>query len=135
MKKLIEYIYWCTAHIHYKHFEESGEIGKITLSIITFFGIIDILTFIRVLFYNHTSFVVVFGQVNVSYFKIIGLIVMILIYLCFYFYFKNYPIKTNKQFKNVSKTKRFFHTILIFLFFLLELYAFMIFLSPSFNPL
>jgi hypothetical protein len=134
IKKIIRYSYWCLAHINYKHFEEDGETGKIILSIITFFGFIDVIVFFRVLFFHHVDLREILGELNTNYFKIFGLVICVLIYYFFQKIFKNFPIKNNKEFFSVSKSKRIYHTVLIFLFLILEFYVFMVILSPTFHP-
>lgn len=134
IKQIIEYSYWCCAHINYKHFGENGETGKIILSFIAFFGIIDIFTFFRVLLFEHTDFVVLFGNFFKDIFKIVGLIFALIINYLISKHFKNYPIIDNKKFLNVSKNKRILHTIFVFLFLIIELYILMVLLSPTFHP-
>lgn len=121
MIKLIRYVYWCCAHINYKHFGENGETGKIILSFITFFGIFDVLMFFRVLLFEHTDFVILFGNFFKDVFKIVGLILAFVIYYLINKNFKNYPVMNNNEFSNVSKRKRLLHTTCIFVFLMLEL--------------
>ncbi|MBE9575627.1 hypothetical protein [Flavobacterium proteolyticum] len=134
MIKLIRYVYWCCAHINYKHFGENGETGKIILSFITFFGIFDVLMFFRVLLFEHTDFVILFGNFFKDVFKIVGLILAFVIYYLINKNFKNYPVMNNNEFSNVSKRKRLLHTTCIFVFLMLELYILLIILSPTFYP-
>ncbi len=134
IKQIFRYSYWCCAHINYKHFGESGEMGKIILSFITFFGIFDVLMFIRVLFFEHTDFVILFGNFFKDIFKIVGLIFAFVIYYLISKHFKNYPIINNVEFSNISMRKRVLHTIYVFVFLTLELYILLIILSPTFHP-
>ena len=134
MIKLIRYVYWCCAHINYKHFGENGETGKIILSFITFFGIFDVFMFFRVLLFEHTDFVILFGNFFKDVFKIVGLLLAFVIYYLINKYFKNYPIMNNNEFSNVSKRKRILHTTCIFIFLMLELYILLVILSPTFHP-
>ena len=134
MIKLIRYVYWCCAHINYKHFGENGETGKIILSFITFFGIFDVFMFFRVLLFEHTDFVILFGKFFKDFFKIVGLILAFVIYYLINKNFKNYPIMNNNEFSNVSKRKRLLHTTCIFMFLMLELYILLVIFSPTFHP-
>ena len=90
--------------------------------------------FFRVLLFEHTDFVILFGNFFKDVFKIVGLLLAFVIYYLINKYFKNYPIMNNNEFSNVSKRKRILHTTCIFIFLMLELYILLVILSPTFHP-
>lgn len=104
ISKFFKYIYWLGAKVQYKYFGESGENGIFLLTNIFIFSLA---TFFFLL-YDGTY------EVTTSL-KFIIVFVTLIIYYIIGKLFKGVPIKDNEDFKNISESKRIFHTILLYL--------------------
>lgn len=128
------YIYWLGAKVQYKHFGENGTNGIFVIAIIINFIIFDLLSFFRVLFYNHKSLDEILGGDYSVYHKIFLAGLCILVWNLLEKYFKGIPILNHPKFKITPERKRIFHTFLLYLSWVFLFYVMLIIYSPDFHP-
>lgn len=134
ISKFLRYLYWLGAKVHYKYFEEGADNAKFLFTMIISFFLIDVLTFFRVLFFDHKSYFEIFGFNATNFIKIGLVFFAILIWLIISHIFKEFPIKNNIEFNGTSKKTRIFHTVLLYSFWFFLFYVFLVIMSPSFHP-